>query len=168
GYPGGPAISAKAVKFEIRNSKFEMKLPRPLINSKNYDFSYAGLKTAVLYKVRDLKNAGIKLTDKLVNEICYEFQNAALDVLISKTVKAAQEYKARSIFLSGGVSANKELRERLRAKSKELGTHYSCPPLEYTTDNAAMIAVAGYFSSRNKNLQDLTWDKVEMDANLGF
>ena len=168
GYPGGPAISAKAEKFEIRNSKFEMKLPRPMINSKNYDFSYAGLKTAVLYKVRDLKNAGIKLTDKLVNEICYEFQNAALDVLISKTVKAAQEYKARSIFLSGGVSANKELRERLRAKSKELGTHYSCPPLEYTTDNAAMIAVAGYFSSRNKNLQDLTWDKVEMDANLGF
>jgi len=166
---GGIGAGQANSKFKTQNSKhLQIEFPRPMINSKNYDFSYSGLKTAVLYKVRDIKNAGVKMTDDIVNKICYEFQNAALDVLIVKTSKAAQEYKVKSIFLSGGVSANKELRERLSTKSKELGVNYSQPEIEYTGDNATMIAIAGYVSSRNKELKDLSWDKIEMDANLGF
>ena len=180
GYPGGPAISRQAEKWktQITNSKSQTKhksqipnieFPRPMINSKNYDFSYAGLKTSVLYKVKDLKTAGIKITDDIINEICYEFQNAALDVLIYKTVKAAQEYKTRSLFLSGGVSANKELRTRLGAEAKKIKIKYSQPEMEYTGDNAAMIAMAGYFKVKSKNEKVKTdWESVEMDANLGF
>lgn len=172
GYPGGPAISRQAEKWPIEMLKFrniEISFPRPMINSKNYNFSYAGLKTSVLYKIRDLKNAGIKITDKVKNEICYEFQNAALDVLVFKTMKAAQEYKVKSLFLSGGVSANKELRERLGHEAKRIKTNYSQPEIEYTGDNAAMIALAGYFKVKNENEKVKTdWQSVEMDANLGF
>ena len=170
-YPGGPAIAKRALKFKVKSEKLKIpkiEFPRPMINSKNYNFSYSGLKTSVLYKVRDLKAASVKITDNVINEIAYEFQNAALDVLIYKTAKAAEEYKVKSLLLSGGVSANKELRRRLEAEAKKLKVKYSQPEFEYTTDNAAMIATAGYFSSKNKKPQDLTWDKIDMDANLGF
>lgn len=173
GYPGGPVISRQAEKWKlkIRNPKSErlrIEFPRPMINSKNFNFSYAGLKTSVLYKVRDLKNIGVKLTSSVISQICYEFQKAALDVLIVKTIKAAQEYKVKSLFLSGGVSANKELRKRLEVEARKLKIKYSQPKMEYTGDNAAMIAVAGYFNFiKNKKLQ-VAYDAVEMDANLGF
>ena len=139
-----------------------------MIHSKNYNFSYSGLKTAVLYKVRDIKNAGIKMKDDVVNEICYEFQNAALDVLIYKTIKAAQEHKVKSLFLSGGVSANKELRERLETEAKKSKINYSQPQLEYTGDNAAMIAVAGYYNKLKMKNKKLKIEEVEMDANLNL
>lgn len=173
GYPGGPAIAARAAKFKVKSEKLKVlgiEFPRPMIGSKNYDFSYAGLKTSVLYKVRDLENAGIKLTDNIVNEICYEFQKAALEVLVFKTMKAVQEYKVKSLFLSGGVSANKELRERLATETKKLKIKYFQPEMEYTGDNAAMIAAAGWFNytKGKKKPQDLIWDKAEMDTNLGF
>lgn len=169
GYPGGPAVSDRAAKFQILNSNPQIgEFPRPMINSKNYDFSYAGLKTAVLYKVRDLRNAGIKLADDMVNEICYEFQNAALDVLVHKTLKAAQEYGVKAIFLSGGVSANKELRKRLELETNKFKIGYSQPEIEYTTDNAAMIAMAGYFNYiKNKKIKT-AYDAVKMDANLNL
>ena len=184
GYPGGPAISRQAEKWKTQNTgtkaqikhkaqSTNIKFPRPMINQKNYNFSYSGLKTAVLYKVRDMKNSGVKITDNIVNEICYEFQNAALDVLVYKTVKAAQEYKVKSLFLSGGVSANKELRKRLATEAKRLEIKYSQPEMEYTTDNAAMIAVAGYFKVQTNppaggEKVKTDWESVEMDANLGF
>lgn len=179
GYPGGPTIALHAERWKSQSTNHESRIrpkiqipkiefPRPMIRLKNFNFSYAGLKTAVLYKVRDLKNAGIKLTDKVKNEICYEFQNAALDVLVAKTVRAVQEYRVKSLFLSGGVSANALLRSDLNKVAGELGVSYSQPEMEYTGDNAAMIAVAGYFSSRNKKYQDKFWNKTEMDANLKF
>ena len=186
GYPGGPQIARHAEQFTRTNAEKKIQhksasdlcksagklgpieFPRPMINSKNYNFSYAGLKTSVLYKVRDLKAAGVKITDNIINEMAYEFQKAALDVLVFKTKKAAQEYGVESLFLSGGVSANKELRRRLAEESQKLKINYSQPEMEYTGDNAAMIAAAGYFSSRSNQLGDLKWDKVEMDANLGF
>ena len=187
GYPGGPQIARHAEQFAQNNAELTQKnaekiipqlsassphksalyFPRPMINSRNYNFSYAGLKTSVLYKVRDLKAAGVKITDDIINEICYEFQNAALDVLIYKTVKAAQEYRVKSIFLSGGVSANKELRKRLETEADKLKINYSQPEMEYTGDNAAMIAMAGYFNYKNKKIKT-DWESVEMDANLGF
>lgn len=168
GYPGGPAIAARAAKLKIKNEKLKIIFPRPMEKLTDYNFSYSGLKTSVLYKIRDLEKAGVKITENIKNEICYEFQKAATEVLIQKTIKAAKEYGVKSIFLSGGVSANSELRSRLDYATKELGINYSQPELEYTGDNAAMIALAGYFSSKNKKSQELSWDSVQMDTNLGF
>ncbi|MBI2062482.1 MAG: tRNA (adenosine(37)-N6)-threonylcarbamoyltransferase complex transferase subunit TsaD [Candidatus Yanofskybacteria bacterium] len=166
GYPGGPAIAARAAKFKVESEKLKVKFPRPMEKSKNFNFSYSGLKTAVLYKIRELENSGIKLTDSVIDEIAHEFQKAAIDVLIQKTMRAAEKYKIKSILLSGGVSANQLLRSELQKNSAEAGIKYFQPPMEYTGDNAAMIAVAGYFN--NLKIKKTPLSRVKMDANLGF
>jgi N6-L-threonylcarbamoyladenine synthase len=195
GYPGGPAISRHAEKWKSKitsiksrtNSKFQIpkiELPRPMINSKNFDFSFSGLKTAVLYLVRDLKKklGKNKLPKELISQIAAEAQQAIVDVLVSKTIRAAQEYEVRSIMLSGGVSANKLLRSELQKNAQQKGIKYFQPLAEYTTDNAAMIALAGYIrkiknqkSPKESVRSDLTgqakakikesWQKVKADAN---
>ena len=162
GYPGGPVIS----KISEQGNPDHYPLPSPMLKSKDYNFSYSGLKTAVLYLLRDLNLKRIDNQTKA--DIAASFQKAAVNVLLQKTIRAAKEYQVRSIFLSGGVSANKYLRTELEKSTKELKINYSQPEFEYTGDNAAMIAMAGYFSSKNKKSQDLTWDSVQMDANLGF
>src|SRR3989338_11611385 len=133
GYPGGPAVAQKATEFKVESSKLkvpEFQFPRPMEHSKDYNFSYSGLKTAVLYKLRDLEKEGIKITDNTKNKICYEFQKAAVEVLVKKTIKAALEYKAKAVFLSGGVSANKLLRFNLNSAVAKLGINYSQPEFE--------------------------------------
>jgi len=181
GYPGGPAVAARAAKLKVKNArprqaegeageKLKIKFPRPMEKSGDLNFSYSGLKTAVLYKIRDLKNSGIKINGNVISEICYEFQQAAVDVLIKKTEKAVKEYKVDSIMLSGGVSANTLLRNEFKKLAENNGLHYSRPALEYTGDNAAMIAVAGYYNKlkiKNKKSK-ISWDSVEMDANLSL
>jgi N6-L-threonylcarbamoyladenine synthase len=166
GYPGGAIVAKRASqrKFEFRISNFEFALPRPMIHSKNYNFSYSGLKTAVLYKIKELEEKKIKLTDKIINEICFEFQNAAIEVLIHKAEKAAKEYKVKSIMLSGGVSANNKLRSDLNQAAKRLGVKYFQPDMKYTTDNAAMIALAGYFNYKRGSKQT----PIEVDPNLSL
>ncbi len=159
GYPGGPIVS----KLAEQGNPDRYPLPSPMINSKDFNFSYSGLKTAVLYLVRDLEK---KLDDQQKKDICASFQKAAIDVLIKKALKAARECEVKSVFLSGGVSANKLLRFNLNMAAEGLGVNYSQPELEYTGDNAAMIALAGYMNYKNK--KDSSWESVEMDANLGF
>jgi len=166
GYPGGPLVA----KLATRNSKGNnFKLPRPMINSSDFNFSFSGLKTALLYTVRD--NPKILKSQKLKAEICAEFQQAVVDVLVHKTIRAAKKYKPKTILMGGGVSANKELRkqlgEALRKESKT--TLYSLPSTHYSLDNAAMIAVAGYHRwklSKSKRLFQDNWKKLEADANL--
>ena len=163
GYPGGPAISAHAEKFSIFNFQFsKISFPRPMIDSKDYDFSFSGLKTAVLYFVKTLDKKQIK---ELTPAICAEFQKAVVDVLISKTIKAAKDYKAKSIMISGGVAANKKLRKEMKKRvEKELpNTSYQTPAPNLCTDNAVMIAVAACFK---KNTQSNGWTKIEANANL--
>ncbi len=162
GYPGGPAIS----KIALNGSPNRFSLPSPMIKSKNFDFSYSGLKTAVLYLIRDLKEKNIKIDEQTKADIAASFQDAAIKVLIEKTLRAAEKFKVRSIFLSGGVSANKLLRERLEKAAHKYGLYYSQPPLAYTTDNAAMIAIAGY--SNYKRSKSDSFKPVQMDANLTF
>jgi N6-L-threonylcarbamoyladenine synthase len=158
GYPGGPAIY-KAAK---NGNPYKYPLPRPMAKSKNYDFSYSGLKTAVLYLIRDLKLK--KLNTQTKADIAASFQKAATDILIQKTMRAAKEYKVKSVLLSGGVSANKLLRSELQKNTTEAGIKYFQPPMEYTTDNAAMIAIAGYFTYLKNKKTD--YESVKMDANL--
>jgi N6-L-threonylcarbamoyladenine synthase len=163
GYPGGPAISKLALTGDLTR----FPLPRPMLHSKDFNFSYSGLKTAVLYLLRDLKEKNIEINDQTKADIASSFQESAIDVLIQKTIRAAKEYGVSSVFLSGGVSANKILRTELKTATEKAGLIFSCPPLAYTTDNAVMIAVAGYFASQKKTT-DTSWASVDMNANLGF
>jgi N6-L-threonylcarbamoyladenine synthase len=165
-YPGGPVVAKLADSHQSSVANNQIKLPRPMINSKDYDFSFSGLKTAVLYLLRDLRGGkfgfrkislddrlkGSQLPAPLVAEICYEFQQAVIDVLISKTIRAAKEYKIKTIILGGGVAANKELRKQLGKKiKKELPiTNYLLPVTSFTTDNATMIAAAAYLHALKK------------------
>ena len=174
GYPGGPVVSARADEIQITKSKLQInsksqipkiKFPRPMINSKNYNLSFSGLKTAVLYKLKELEKNKIKLTENLINRICYEFQKAVIDVLVLKTIRAAKEYKVKSILLSGGVSANKLLRKTLEKESKRHKLFYSQPDFQYTGDNAAMIALAAYYKIKNKELKTKI-EKLAAEPNL--
>jgi len=139
GYPGGPIISQRAKKYRGQDN---LKFPRPMMNTKNFNLSFSGLKTAVLYKARSEK----KWTEQKINEYCFSFQNAVIDVLTYKIIKAAQEHKVKNILLGGGVSANLELRVDLKIKANKLGIKTYFPELKHTGDNAAMIAMAGYFN----------------------
>jgi N6-L-threonylcarbamoyladenine synthase len=137
-YPGGPELEKLASR-----GKASIDFPRPMINSKNYDFSFSGLKTSVLYYLRDLP-AGRQVTSKTKADVAASFQEAAIDVLVSKTMRAAEEFDVKSITLSGGVAANKYLRKELEKASRKIKAGFFAPPMKYNTDNAAIIAVAGY------------------------
>jgi N6-L-threonylcarbamoyladenine synthase len=158
-YPGGPEISKQAQNYD---GKLKIDLPRPMLNSQNFDFSFSGLKTAVLYRVNDLKEK-YSLED-IRPAVAHEFQNAVIEVLVKKTIKAAKEHGIQTVMLSGGVAANKLLREELKKKCDENGLVCHLPDLKYTTDNAAMIAIAGYF--KNKKIKKPDWKSVQADANL--
>jgi len=167
GYPGGPVIDKQAAKFnppvDREKSKFQIKMPRPMIYQKNYDFSFSGLKTAVLY---DFKNRSPKVrkTKEYIREISKEVQQAIIDVLIHKTLKTAKDYRVKSILLGGGVAANEELKKQLKEKiEKELpNIKYLVPDPIFCTDNAVMVAITAYFHRKEKfNLQ-----QIKADANL--
>jgi N6-L-threonylcarbamoyladenine synthase len=155
GYPGGPAIARRAEQLSTNNYQLTTKLPRPMLNSNDFDFSFSGLKTAVLYKAMKQK----KLTSDFITQMAYETQNAIVDVLVSKTIRAAKKYNVKTIMLGGGVAANYELRKRFQKEIKNL--NLSIPDISLCTDNAAMIAVAAYF-----NPKKIKWDKIEPDPNL--
>lgn len=156
-YPGGPQISKLAM-----NIKPEITFPRPMISSPNYDFSFSGLKTAVLYYTQ--KHSTKNNKEKAV--IAASFEHAVVDVLISKAMRAAKEYNCKTVSLSGGVAANKLLRETLQKQCS--ANHLECivPNFRLCTDNAEMIAIAAYFKLRGgykpksyKNIQaDSSWE----------
>ena len=158
GYPGGPAISKLAEKsYEVRLRKVKISLPRPRLASRGYNFSFSGLKTAVLYLVRDL---GQRRTKKLRPLIAKEFQDAVVEVLVKKTVRAAKEYKVKTVLLGGGVAANRKLRKDLAEEVKKLGADCRMPEAALTGDNALMIATAAHFHGKK-----IAWHKVHADAN---
>ncbi len=138
-YPGGPEIEKNAQ----RGNATAITFPRPMLHARNYDFSFSGLKTAVLYHIRD--NPRARVTD-----VAASFQAAAIDVLVTKTVRAAREFAARSILLSGGVAANNTLRKTFAYESEKMKINFLPTPMLYNTDNAAMIGVAGYLAHIRK------------------
>jgi len=161
-YPGGPEISRIAKQGVARKA---FALPRPMMHSGDFDLSFSGLKTAVLYMVRKIK----KVTPQIRADIAREFEEAVADVLAAKTVAAAQKYNISTILLGGGVAANEHLRERLSAAVKKELSDASLllPDRRATTDNAAMIAVAGYFRYlRNGALRSAS--RLRARGNLGL
>ena len=169
-YPGGPEIA----KLAEGGNPNKYNLPSPMIYSKDYNFSFSGLKTAVLYLVRDflilaseISEANLrklpKFPTKMKKDIAASFQKAAINVLVKKTIRAAKEYKAKTVLLGGGVAANEKLRKVLIKEIKKQlpSTGYKLPATSLTGDNALMIAVAAYYTGKKRAL-----DKVGAEANL--
>ncbi|HLF73355.1 MAG TPA: tRNA (adenosine(37)-N6)-threonylcarbamoyltransferase complex transferase subunit TsaD [Anaerolineales bacterium] len=133
-YPGGPSVQRAAESGDPARFKF----PRARLEG-TYDFSFSGLKTAVLYEVNDLKQKNKTLP---VEDLAASFQAAVVDVLFRKTIQAAREHDAKEILVAGGVSANRALRQAFQSQT-EFKVHI--PAFSLCTDNAAMIAAAGYY-----------------------
>ena len=142
-YPGGPEIS----KLAKLKTKLKYRLPRPMINSANFDFSFSGLKTAVLYLTQKLG----KLSYEMKVSIAKEFQDAVTDVLVMKTMKAVKKYKIKTILVGGGVSANEQIRKTLTREAKKENINIYFPEKELAVDNSIMIAMAGYFRYLSKS-----------------
>jgi len=171
--------SQPRLAVETKRTKFKINLPRPMIHQKNYDFSFSGLKTAVLYKIKDLK---LKTkSEKFIQEISFEIQQAIIDVLIYKTLKAAKDYKAKTIILGGGVSANQELRKQFKLKienylpnptyigrneTNKLKINFLVPEKKLCLDNAVMIGIAAYLNFLRNKIKSVK--KIKAKANLGI
>ncbi len=177
-YPGGPQIS----KLAETGRTDAIDFPRPMLEQKNYDFSFAGLKTSALYWLRDntplaplfrgeskippKKEGREVLADTItINDFCASFEQAIVDVLVGKTIRAAEQFKPKTIILGGGVAANKKLRETLREAIHHHSpdTLYLLPDTKYSMDNAAMIAVAGYYHALKKDFTP--WEDIKVDPN---
>ncbi|MFA6300786.1 MAG: tRNA (adenosine(37)-N6)-threonylcarbamoyltransferase complex transferase subunit TsaD [Candidatus Paceibacterota bacterium] len=143
GEPRGSAPRARG-DSDPKKIDFSFSLPRPMLHSKNFDFSFSGLKTAVLYLVRDLGSVE-KLSKKTKAKIALEFENAAIESLVHKTTKAIEKYKIKTLIVAGGVSANKYLRDEMQ-KITDKNVKLLLPQKELTGDNSLMIGVAGYLN----------------------
>ena len=146
-YPGGPSVQRAAEKGNPTRFKF----PRAKLDSP-YDFSFSGLKTAVLYAVNDLKKKSATLP---VEDLAASFQATVVDTLFTKTMRAARDFNAKEILVAGGVSANLPLRETFQSQS-EFKVHI--PAFSLCTDNAAMIAAAGYYRYALDHTSELGMD----------
>jgi N6-L-threonylcarbamoyladenine synthase len=167
-YPGGPEISRLAAEARTTMPFSHWELPRPMIGSPNFDFSFSGLKTSVLYKIRDHKKP-LSASEK--KDLAREFEEAVVDVLVTKTLRAASKHKIKSIIVGGGVSANTYLRTELARRMREHELVWvnqatlSFPTKELSTDNGLMIAIAGYFGKK-KSASSL--GKLKADGNLSL
>jgi len=160
--PLGPSTCETPIK-----NCFSFSLPRPMIYSKNFDFSFSGLKTAVLYLIRDLKkeNANILQNDKIKQAIALEFENAVVETLVYKTKKAYKKYKPKTIIVAGGVACNKHLqREMKKAVSKDIQLLF--PLKELTGDNSIMIGMVGYFQFIKNNKKTGKTSNIQAEGNL--
>lgn len=139
GYPGGPIIDALAKKGDPKRFTFA----KPHIEG--LDYSFSGVKTSLLYFVRDQIAKDPEFMEKNKEDICASFQKTLIDILMDKLVKAARQTGIRDITIGGGVSANSGLRQRILQEGKKRGWRTFLPEFKFTTDNAAMIAIAGYY-----------------------
>jgi N6-L-threonylcarbamoyladenine synthase len=165
-YPGGPNLSKKAQEFIEKNPEKKLNLfPRPMINEENFDWSFSGLKTAVRKEIEKNKN----LDEKEIQKFSAEVQEAIVESLVEKSLKAIEKFKPKSFLLAGGVAANKRLRETLQAKipteSRDSGkvprTKLHIPEIDFCTDNAAYIAAAAFY-----NYTPIDWQKINANPEL--
>ena len=139
GYPGGPVIDRLAKQGDPARFKFA----KPHIPG--LDYSFSGVKTSLLYFVRDQLALDPEFMEKNKEDICASFQKTLIDILMDKLIKAARQTGIKDVTIGGGVSANSGLRDRLQYEGRKRGWRTFLPEFKFTTDNAAMIAIAGYF-----------------------
>lgn len=160
-YPGGPKVSELAAIDRERTAEARFSFPSPMLASNDYDFSYSGLKTAVLYAIKKLGELDMETKEALARG----FEDAAIAPLIEKTRKAIESFTTKSLILGGGVSANKLLRNKLERLSAEYGIDYRVPEMSLTTDNAVMIGIAAYISALTKKIETR---EIKAVGNLGL
>jgi N6-L-threonylcarbamoyladenine synthase len=144
-YLGGVLLSKKAE--ECKENIVKGKLPRPMIEQDNFDFSFSGLKTSTRRIIEE--------NNYSVEAVACEFENAVVDVLVKKTMKAARKYNVKNIMLGGGVSANRLLRKRVIEEADKIGLVTHIPPISLCTDNAVYIAGAAFFNNKHGNYEEL-------------
>jgi N6-L-threonylcarbamoyladenine synthase len=159
GYPGGPAIDRRAVHGDAK----AVALPRPYMPD-TWDFSFAGLKTAVLYNVQGRGFPKKKLTTRETDDLCAAFQEAIVDTLVHKLIKAARYFSIKDVIIGGGVAANSRLREAVAARAIENGLRAAMPPRGLCTDNGAMIAQVGLHRLKRGRVGK----RLRSDPSLGF
>ena len=172
GYPGGPIIAQRAEAFVRSGAACTFTLPRPMLTSGNLHFSFSGLKTSVLYLVKEFRTShGLTddqaLPDTFVDHVAYAFQESVVDVLVHKTIRAAQQHTIATVLLAGGVSANTRLREKTQQDLAQQLPHIAClsPTMTYCVDNAAMIATAAYYrythsTDEQKEMYKMNWKHI--------
>ncbi len=140
GYPGGPIID----ELSKTGNPNAVRFPRPVLSKNSFDFSFSGLKTAVVHYVKANPSSPMGYPEGLIKNIVSSFQEAVVEVLVKKTLQAAQDQKLKRIVLSGGVAANQRLRQRIKEESLERKLNVYMPSPSFCTDNAAMVGVVGY------------------------
>lgn len=153
-YPGGPLVDKLA-----HEGKDSYNLPIPL-NDDSYNFSFSGLKSAVINLAHNEKQKG---NDIIVENLATSFQNRVVDILVKKTMRAMEEYKVRNLIVAGGVSANQGLRQKIAEECEKYDYNLTIPNLKYCTDNAAMIGAAGYFAYKEGRGADLSLNAKASD-----
>ncbi len=138
-YPGGPVID----KLALLGNPLAFQFAKPL--PKGFDFSFSGLKTSFLYFLRDRIATQPSFVEQNLNDLCASIQNTIVEILIDKLEAAAKKYRVKEVAIAGGVAANSHLRKSLAKRGNTLGWRIYLPDYGFTTDNAAMIAIAGYY-----------------------
>lgn len=166
-YPGGPAVSKLAKEWREGEESRLFELPRPMLHSGNYDFSFSGIKTAVLYTTRDL---GHEMTDREKRALAGEFENAAIEVLVKKTLDAVDEYAVQTIIVGGGVAGNTYLRAELNEKAtkKYPEIRVLFPEQWLATDNAVMIGMAAMLQVFSGEIKTSALQDLKADGNLSL
>lgn len=154
-YPGGPTIDKWAVEGENT-----YKLPIPL-NDNSYNFSFSGIKSAVINLVHNEEQRGNEIRKK---DLAASFQNTVIEIIAKKTIKALEDKNVKNLVLAGGVAASKGIRNRLREECEKRDIHYTFPEIKYCTDNAAMIAASGYYAYKLGRTSDLTLNCKSSDT----
>ncbi len=161
GYPGGPAVENSANQGDPNAIYF----PRALLEKNNFNFSFSGLKTSVLYYIESEKRKNNTLS---IPNICASFQNAVIDVLLKKSIQALEQFNCSTLILAGGVVRNNTLRKTFKEHCENSKVNFYVPDPELCTDNAAMIARAGYYHLKNGELSDFELDAVPNLALAGY
>jgi N6-L-threonylcarbamoyladenine synthase len=161
-YPGGPSIAKASLDYKKDKDNPSIKFPRPMMSEDNFDWSFSGLKTAVLREV-DKLGGKEKLDKETVAQLSFEIQEAICEVLVEKTLKAVNIYQPKSLILGGGVSANSRLKERFleEIKNREIKVDFYSPSPQFSTDNAASIASFAFY-----NYSPTPWKKIEVNPTL--
>ncbi len=154
GYPGGPVIERLAQE----GNPLALRFPQPLSRAKGYDFSFSGLKTAVIYYLKNKIISREQLPP--LEDILASFQKAVIDTLVGKTIKAVNDFKTEYVVLAGGVSANQLLRKAISEKAKAQKIKAFFPSINLCTDNAAMVAAAGYYKLKNVGQSSLDLEAI--------
>lgn len=146
GYPGGSKVDELS---HIGHDTYQLPIP---LNDDSYNFSFSGLKSAVINLVHNEKQRGNELR---IEDMCTSFQNVVVKSLTNKTIKALQDYKVNNLIIAGGVAANSGIRNEFNELSKKYGFNFSYPSIKYCTDNATMIAAAAYYKYINNEFSSL-------------